>query len=89
MRIQSAAAKAQTYLESQVTGMTDHYALSICSYALTLANSQAASTTFNMLMNDAVTKGIECLQFKFVSVKKQVMHYRIEKQNKQLTTTIV
>nr|ADA77515.1 thioester-containing protein-D [Azumapecten farreri] len=56
MRIQSAASKAQAYLEGEVSAMTDPYGLSICSYALTLASSQSSATTFQKLMAKAVTK---------------------------------
>ncbi|XP_021378251.1 CD109 antigen-like isoform X3 [Mizuhopecten yessoensis] len=56
LRIQSAANKAQTYLEGEVSAMTDPYGLSICSYALTLARSHSSATTFHKLMATAVTK---------------------------------
>ncbi|XP_060062599.1 CD109 antigen-like [Ylistrum balloti] len=56
MRIQSAASKAQTYLEAEIAHMTDPYGLSICSYALTLAKSSASATVFQKLMTSAITK---------------------------------
>ncbi|XP_069130827.1 CD109 antigen-like isoform X2 [Argopecten irradians] len=56
LRIQSAADKAKTYLEGEVARMTDHYGLAICTYALSLAQSSAAGTTFHKLVASAVTK---------------------------------
>lgn len=56
-RIQTASHKAVTYLEGRVSQLTDDYALAIASYALALAKSGSATSTFTRLNNDAVVKG--------------------------------
>ncbi|XP_048758952.2 CD109 antigen-like isoform X2 [Ostrea edulis] len=55
-RIQTASHKAVTYLEGRVSQLTDDYALAIASYALALAKSGSATSTFTRLNNDAVVK---------------------------------
>lgn len=56
-RINAAATKAQTYLESQMSVMTDDYVLAIASYALKLAHSSMFTTAFTKLNNDAIIRG--------------------------------
>ena len=56
-KINTAATKAQTYLESQISQVTDDYVLAIASYALKLAGSSMFTTAFNKLKNDAVVRG--------------------------------
>ncbi|KAJ8297468.1 hypothetical protein KUTeg_023999 [Tegillarca granosa] len=55
-RTQSAMTKATTYLESQISSLTDDYALAISSYALSLAKSSQAPAVFTKLDNDAIVK---------------------------------
>lgn len=56
-RINKAAGKAVAYLENQLPTIDDDYVLSLTSYALSLANSQQATTAFTMLMDDVIAKG--------------------------------
>lgn len=56
-RINVAVAKAQAYLERQVSSMTDDYVLAITSYALKLANSSFFDVAFNKLNSHAILKG--------------------------------
>ena len=56
-KINTAAAKAQAYLEAQISAVTDDYVLAIASYALKLAKSSAFTTAFAKLNNDAIVKG--------------------------------
>ena len=57
-KINTAAAKAQHYLESQIASVTDDYVLAIASYALKLAKSTSFPTAFAKLNNDTIVRGI-------------------------------
>ena len=57
-KINTAAAKAQHYLESQIASVTDDYVLAIASYALKLAKSTSFTTAFAKLNNDTIVRGI-------------------------------
>lgn len=49
--------KARSYLEQQISTITDDYALAIASYALALSRSSDAATVFTKLNSDAIVKG--------------------------------
>lgn len=74
-KINTAAAKAQTYLESQISKVTDDYVLAIASYALKLAGSSMFTTAFNKLKNDAVVRGN--LLYFFLSLFQHVLLKKI------------
>ena len=57
-KINTAASKAQHYLESQIASVTDDYVLAIASYALKLAKSTSFTTAFAKLNNDTIVRGI-------------------------------
>ncbi|XP_071127944.1 CD109 antigen-like isoform X2 [Mytilus edulis] len=55
-KLQNAAMKARSYLEQQISTITDDYALAIASYALALSRSSDAATVFTKLNSDAIVK---------------------------------